>query len=150
MPPITSTVDDVVVLARTIYGEARGEDRLGREMVASVVMNRVRMDLGHDGRPDWWGEGVGEVCMKPFQFSCWLPDDPNRAKMLAVTEADPVFRECLEIARTAISGDLPDRAGGATHYLNPRLTEKIYGMPKWAAGRAPVASHGRHDFYRVL
>lgn len=30
------------VLARTLYGEARGESVRGKEAVAAVVMNRVR------------------------------------------------------------------------------------------------------------
>ena len=37
----TTPVDPVDILARTIYGEARGESVRGKEAVASVVMNRV-------------------------------------------------------------------------------------------------------------
>lgn len=35
------TTSDVDVLARTIYGEARGESISGMEAVAFVVLNRV-------------------------------------------------------------------------------------------------------------
>lgn len=35
-------VDDVDILARTIYGEARSEGQEGMEAVACVVMNRYR------------------------------------------------------------------------------------------------------------
>lgn len=142
-------LSDVEVLARTIWGEARGEDRPGREMVASVIMNRVKADLGNDGKPDWWGETVFEVCTAPFQFSCWLPNDPNRKKLLAVTEDDPVFKDCLGIAQAAIEGRLPDRTGGATHYLNPLLCERVYGWPKWAVKAELTATNGRHNFYRA-
>ena len=34
--------DDVDILARTIYGEARGEGQEGMEAVACVVMNRYK------------------------------------------------------------------------------------------------------------
>lgn len=145
-------IDPVEVLARTLWGEARGEDRQGREMVANVVMNRVNLDLGHDGKPDWWGEGVVAVCLKPWQFSCWLPNDANRKKLMAVTEADSVFRECVEIARQAIAGNLPDRTGGATHYLNIPLVLKAGGkLPTWATdAKKHTADHGGHAFFRVI
>lgn len=144
--------DPVEILARTLWGEARGEDRQGREMVANVIMNRVNADLGNDGKPDWWGEGVVEVCLAPWQFSCWLPGDPNRAKLVAVTAEDRVFAQCLDIAAAALAGDLPDRTAGATHYLNPEVTKKQNrgGLPKWVRGRTPTAIHGRHHFFRLI
>lgn len=147
-----SSLDPVMVLARTLYGEARGEDRRGREMVANVVMNRVNIDLHRDGKPDWWGEGVVAVCLAPWQFSCWLPKDPNRAKLMAVTEADPIFRECVQIARQAIAGNLPDHTGGATHYLNIPLVMKTGGkLPTWATdAKKHTAAHGGHTFFRVI
>lgn len=147
-----SSLDPVMVLARTLWGEARGEDRRGREMVANVVMNRVNLDLGRDGKPDWWGEGVVAVCLMPWQFSCWLPNDANRKKLMAVTEADPVFRECVEFARQATAGNLPDRTGGATHYLNIPLVLKTGGkLPRWATDASKrTAAHGGHTFFRVI
>ena len=35
------TLPDAEILARTLYGEARGEDLAGIEAVASVILNRV-------------------------------------------------------------------------------------------------------------
>ncbi len=146
------SLDPVMVLARTLYGEARGEDRRGREMVANVIMNRVNIDLHGDGKPDWWGEGVVAVCLAPWQFSCWLPNDPNRAKLMAVTEANLIFRECVRIARLAVTGNLPDATNGATHYLNIPLVKKTTGtLPAWAADASKsTAAHGGHTFFRVI
>lgn len=146
------SLDPVMVLARTLYGEARGEDRRGREMVANVIMNRVNIDLHGDGKPDWWGEGVVAVCLAPWQFSCWLPKDPNRTKLMAITEANPIFRECVEIARLAVANALPDRTHGATHYLNIPLVKKTTGtLPAWAADASKrTAAHGGHTFFRVI
>jgi N-acetylmuramoyl-L-alanine amidase len=139
----TISTSDLDTLARTIWGEARGEGAAGMEAVASCVMNRVYMDLGHDGRPDWWGEGVAGVCRKPWQFSCWNATDPNRRKLEAVDETDPMFRKALEIAERAIGGRLIDRTGGATHYHTKSI------RPRWSEGRAPTASIGWHLFYRL-
>ena len=33
---------DVDILARTIYGEARGESEIGKRAVASVILNRYK------------------------------------------------------------------------------------------------------------
>lgn len=143
---------DVDVLARTLWGEARGEDRIGREMVANVVMNRVAIAQKHlerTGAPYWWGSTPAEVCLKPWQFSCWNENDPNRPQVEAATEADPVFAECLEIARAAVAGELPDRTNGATHYANMPLLVKLGAAPNWATWSRLVAHHGRHSFFRV-
>eukprot|EP00731_Ephydatia_muelleri_P014889 Em0008g609a len=96
---------DVDVLARTLWGEARGEGRTGMEAVASVIINRV--DWPHEGSL-WWGNTVEEVCKKPSQFAVWNAGDPNLAPMLAVTDADPQFRTALEIARQAVARRLHD------------------------------------------
>lgn len=147
--PDRPSLSDHQVFARTLWGEARGEDCFGRHMVANVIMNRVNADLGHDNKPDWWGEGVGDVCLKKYQFSCWLPGDPNRAKLLAVTAADPVFQECLEIAEAAMAWRLKDLTNGATHYANVVLLTRLGTLPAWAVAQNWRASHGHHDFFLV-
>ena len=127
------------ILARTLFGEARGEPVRGQEAVAAVVLNRVRRARHRGGW--WWGGTVAEVCLKPFQFSCWNATDPNRPKILAATAADPVFAACLRIARRALAGALADPTGGATHYHAAGRT------PLWAVGREPSAVIGGHIFY---
>ncbi|HTH15551.1 MAG TPA: cell wall hydrolase [Magnetospirillum sp.] len=122
------------ILARTLWGEARGEPVRGIEAVAAVVMNRVR----HGG---WWGDTVETVCKKPMQFSCWNPDDPNRAKLERVDDSDRVFRICVRTAWRAIAGALDDPTNGATHY-------HVRGLyPLWARGRTPTTEIGNHVFY---
>ena len=68
--------EDVDALARTVFGEARGECLSGQEAVASVILNRVAFSGRRGGY--WWGNTVYEVCHKPWQFSCWNQNDPNR------------------------------------------------------------------------
>lgn len=132
----------VDTLARTLWGEARGEPVRGIEAVAAVVVNRVALSRARGGF--WWGGDIVAVCRKPFQFSCWNDGDPNRPKLLAVTEADPVFSTCLRVARRAIAGTLPDSTGGATHYHHRRVD------PVWARGHAPSAEIGAHLFYNSV
>lgn len=126
-------------LARTLYGEARGEPVRGLEAVAAVVANRVRKARAAGGY--WWGSTVEGVCRRPMQFSCWNADDPNRPVIEAVAADDPVFACCLRIARRAVAGALADPTAGATHYHAKGI------RPGWAEGRVPSARIGNHVFY---
>jgi hypothetical protein len=84
------------------------------------------------------------VCTAPYQFSCWNSNDPNRAKLLTVTDRDPEFRIALALAKQAVAGTLPDLTNGADSYF--AIGSKI---PNWAAGHRPVYSDGWHTFYRL-
>lgn len=128
-----------VLLARTIYGEARGESVRGMEAVAAVIVNRVNRARERGGY--WWGNDLAQVCAKPWQFSCWNPDDPNRARIISVGMENRVFQCCLRIARRAVAGVLDDPTGGATHY------HTLAANPPWARGRVPSAEIGNHVFY---
>lgn len=129
-------MDPVATLARTLWGEARGQGLEGIAAVANVIQNRV-------DKPSWWGKGWVGVCTHPWQFSCWNEGDPNRARLLRVTEADPQYRDCLVIAKAAVAGDLRDRTKGSDHYCVTTL------HPKWARGKRPVVTIGDHKFFKL-
>lgn len=130
------TVSAVDILARTLWGEARGEGDTGMHAVANIVMNRVK-------HPKWWGHSVTSVCLMPYQFSCWNDNDPNLPKIRAVTSADKQFMIALRIASTAVAGKLPDITKGATSY-------KVTSLPwphEWGAWRQPLVVIGAQSFY---
>lgn len=129
------------IFAKTLYGEARGEKLPGIEAVASVIMNRVR----HAQRVGkyWWGTTIREVCLKPYQFSCWDAGDPNRPVLQRDLSGDIVFGICRRIAERAIKGLLPDATNGATHYH----THAVH--PSWAHKIVPCADIGNHVFYAL-
>ena len=133
---------EVDVLARTLWGEARGEPVQGIEAVAAVILNRVRIAQARGGY--WWGSDIIGVCQKPYQFSCWNKSDPSYPKLIAVTEKNIHFATCLRIARRAAAGVLPDPTNGATHY------HADYVSPYWARGETPCAVIGRHLFYQLI
>lgn len=132
---------DIDILARTIWGEARGESVRGMEAVAAVILNRARISDAKGGF--WWGRGIAEICQKPFQFSCWNPNDPNRNKLLSVGADDRHFAIALRIATRAVRGALGDPTGGAEHYHARAI------LPDWARGRERSAAIGGHIFYRL-
>ncbi|MEM6902049.1 MAG: cell wall hydrolase [Pseudomonadota bacterium] len=136
------------VLARTIWGEARGEGTAGMNAVAAVVINRVQVAEAAGGRY-WWGADVVSVCKRPWQFSCWNEGDPNRTQIASVDATDPYFATALRIARRAIHRLIPDPTigdgeKGATHYHHRGI------MPSWAIGQRAQASIGQHLFYRLV
>ena len=129
-------------LARTLYGEARGEKVRGLEAVACVIINRVEKAIKKDGY--WWGNDVETVCLRPWQFSCWNANDPNRDKILVLDSTNKMFATCLRVARRAIFGGVKDPTDGATHYHREGL------LPAWARTQVPCAEIGNHVFYKDI
>ena len=131
MSTLSITEHDRLTWARTVWGEARGESPSGQVAVAYVPWNRAHIS----------GQTIGEECLKPFQFSCWNANDPNRVKMLALTLDDlPYF---IALIGLIMDGE-PDPSHGATFYHVVGLT------PPWSHGRTPCASIGHHVFYRDI
>ncbi|MEN5032530.1 cell wall hydrolase [Pseudomonas sp. Ps21-P2] len=138
---MTVTDKDRDVLARTVYGEARGEGLAGMVAVAWTIRNRV-----NDGQEkSWWGEGYAGVCQKPYQFSCWNRGDPNYpflsgARQIPFSE----LAQCQIAADQVIDGKVPDPTGGATHYYATTLSK----APEWAARAKRTLKLGDHVFFK--
>ncbi|QQG36009.1 MAG: cell wall hydrolase [Micavibrio aeruginosavorus] len=133
---------EIDTLARTMWGEARGEGSIGMQTVACVVMNRLA--ISQQKGKFWWGHSVIDICQKPYQFSCWNRDDPNYRKVLHVDRRDRFFACALALARQGIAGRLADPTGGATHY------HAAGAFPYWSRAQEPTAVIGKHIFYRIL
>jgi spore germination cell wall hydrolase CwlJ-like protein len=121
-------------LARTIYGEARGEPRSGKEAVANVIRNRAMNS----------NQSIHDVCLEKYQFSCWNLDDPNRKIITQANINDSVFQECLDIAKKCVEGKLMDNTFGSTHYHR-----KDY-FPEWSKNYKPVVKIGDHVFFNDI
>lgn len=126
----------VDIVARTIWGEARGEGATGMQAVANVIINRAN-------NPGWWGRNIIDVCLAPKQFSAWNRSDPNYAKVQAVTASTPSFKTALSIAAQAVAGTLPDITGGATSYHTTAIN------PYWADDDKLLTVIGAHKFYAI-
>ena len=138
---MTATENDRNILARTLWGEARGESLAGQIAVAWTIRNRV-----FDGKAkSWWGEGYAGVCLKPWQFSCWNKNDPNYAYL---SGAKPIpaaqYAQALKAADQVMAGSVPDPTGGATHYYATTMPKP----PTWAKGAENTLMLGRHKFFK--
>lgn len=151
---VRAALDDYHALALTMYGEARGEAVEGQLFVGCVIRNRVKS-------PRRFGDTYTKVCTARAQFSCWWPFGGREnyalvmARARAIVDADhaerlppdPILRQCLYLASGILSGELTDRAQGATHYLTRALWTST--PPAWAAGRSPLVQVGRHVGFAV-
>ncbi|MGA7673526.1 MAG: cell wall hydrolase [Rhizomicrobium sp.] len=148
------TGEDIDVLARTVFGEARGESFEGQCAVAQVIVNRAEIAQayvalhGH-AHPRFGNGTIRSACQSAFkgihQFSCWNDGDPTKARMLAATDADPTFVTAKTVARLVTNGNETNRVDGCTHYFNPAVAS-----PPWAAGKKPFATIGHHQFFNTV
>jgi len=128
------TATDVDVMARTIYGEARGEQFLGQIAVGWVIRNRT--ELG-----GWWGKTIVGVCKMPSQFSCWYDDQKERIE--AVTLDDGRFRTAYAAAVMVMTDIAADPTHHSTHYYAHRTIPR----PRWAENMTHTVTIGGHQFY---
>jgi spore germination cell wall hydrolase CwlJ-like protein len=138
---MTVSERDRDILARTLWGEARGESLAGQIAVVWTIRNRV--DDGKDR--SWWGEGYAGVCQKPYQFSCWNKTDPNYQFLIGLKQIS--IRELAQAriaADQVIDGKVPDPTDGATHYYAIAMKTP----PAWAAKAKQTLKLGGHVFFK--
>ncbi len=121
--PANFTQEEIELLARAVYSEARGESYTGQVAVAAVILNR----LAHPDFPNT----IKEVIFQPWAFTAvhdgqfWLT--PNAQAYKAV--------------RDAINGW--DPTGNAIYYWNP-----VTATSKWIWSRQIHTQIGKHVFAR--
>lgn len=115
------STNDMDLLARAVYSEARGEPYEGQVAIAAVILNRI----AHESFPNT----VSGVIFEPRAFTAvadgqfWL--EPNELAAKAV--------------RDAINGW--DPSGGAIYYFNPNTATS-----GWIWTRPQIKQIGKHVF----
>lgn len=120
---VATDAEDVELLARAIYAEARGEPFLGQVAVGAVIINRVK----HKGFPSTV-RGViyqpGALCtVKDGQINLKPGETARRAALLALSGVDPT--------------------DGSLYFYNP-----VYATAKWTKKKPVTAEIGNHVFVR--
>lgn len=119
----TNTSSDIYLLARCVYGEARGEVYLGKVAVAAVILNRV-----DDAN---FPNSVSGVIYQPGAFDAVSDGQIN----LSPDE------ECIRAARDAFGGW--DPTNGCLYYYNPKTATN-----KWMLSKEVTLTVGNHSFCR--
>lgn len=112
---------DLNLLARVVYGEARGEPYTGRVAVAAVVLNRVRSSS--------FPNSVAGVVYQSGAFDCVSDGQINLTPNQSAYNA----------AKDALNGW--DPTYGCLFYYNPRTATS-----KWMLSRTVKLSIGNHAF----
>ncbi|MCL0095781.1 SpoIID/LytB domain-containing protein, partial [Dehalococcoidia bacterium] len=136
--------DDTVqmILARAIFGEARGEIDKGKIAVGWVIRNRAE-------NPRWWGSGYHGVILHPWQFSSFNEGDPNRPFVEDPLHTGSIvdkiaWQNSYEIAGKILENKVPDPTFRADHFYS------IFISPPWWADPAKFTVQiGNHRFYRL-
>lgn len=135
--PVNVLSNDLTVLAGTLYGEIRGGTQAQQENIAQVILNRQ-----HHHK---FGTTIKDICLAPYQFSCWNANDPNRKAIFAApTDAHDVWEKMIAVATTALKGHNPNRVKDAVNYYAKTLTS----VPFWARPPAMLTfDDGLHLFF---
>ena len=112
---------DLKLLARVVYGEARGEPYTGQVAVAAVVLNRVRSSS--------FPNSVAGVVYQSGAFDCVSDGQINLTPN----------RSAYNAAKDALNGW--DPTYGCLFYYNPRTATS-----KWMLSRTIKLSIGNHAF----
>ncbi len=118
---IQATAEEITLMAKAVYGEARGEDRAGQIAVAAVILNRVQS-------PEF-PNTIRDVIFEPWAFTCVSDGQFDLTPNAAAYEA----------VRTALEGI--DPTYGALYYWNPKTATS-----PWIWSRAVVTQIGQHLF----
>lgn len=118
---VSANADELTLLARAVYSEARGEPYVGQVAVAAVIMNRLRSaDFPNT---------IAGVIFQPWAFTAvhdgqfWLT--PNAASYQAALDALRGW----------------DPTNGALYYFNPQTATS-----SWIWSRQQTGKIGRHVF----
>lgn len=117
----SSNSQDLMLLARLINGEARGEPYEGQVAVGAVVINRTR-----DSR---FPSSVAGVIYQPGAFTATVDGQINAN----------IEQNSINAARDALNGW--DPSGGAIYYFNPAKSTS-----KWIWSRPLIKIIGEHRF----
>ena len=113
--------NDLYLLAKCVYAEARGEPYTGKVAVAAVVLNRVKSAA--------FPNTISGVIYQPGAFTAVCDAQINLTP----------DNECIAAARDAMNGW--DPTGGCLYYYNPAKTTS-----KWIYSRPVMLVIGNHRF----
>lgn len=140
-------LDPYQVMGLTIYGEARGENRAGKIAVATVIMERVE-------HRKWDGDNVVDVCLFPYQFSCFNVGDPNRKMLKRIGDdweysfgTNPDLRSCYYIGKGVAEGVIPRDMQIHNARCCQYLTKEAKDYAQWWKSMGLVKAVGAHEFY---
>ena len=138
---------DDELMGLTIGAESRGEPLDGKIAVGTVILCRVV-------HRKWDGQNVREVCLWPFQFSCYNFDDKQRPKMVKIAEdfdaaltCYKCLKDCHTVAHGLLKGIIRKDADIWKAKACQYLTTEAKARVDWWKKMKFVKQIGNHHFY---
>lgn len=131
---------DIFIVGVTCYCEASDQHVEGIRAVAHSIVNR------HQAGKWFSGTTLAACCVFPYAFSSWNTKDPNRLRAMGTSPQDQVMGLCLDEAKMAIAGEIPDPTDGATHYFDSSMAPPTWADP--STGSIKTCTIGRLNFYK--
>lgn len=125
------TLTQQEIVAITILAEARGEGKSGMYAVACVISQRAKERK----------KSAAQVCLQPFQFSCWNKNDPQRPHL------KKLLRHELAPYAMMLAKNIDNVDRKFVQYANHYHTKRV--KPYWSKGKRPVAAIGNHLFFKL-
>lgn len=122
---------DIITLAKTLWGEARGEGQQGMAAVAWVVRNRAAV-AAKIHYPQFGDGTIKGTCLVPWQFSSWNPGN-YRQSVEAVTLDVQSYQVCMMVALRVLFDEIPDPTENAKFYWADTIP-----TPRWAIGKKSI------------
>jgi hypothetical protein len=135
----------------TVWGEARNQSILGKQLVAQVIDNRATK---HRLTPK-------QVCYQPNQFSCLISTDPNYPKMREIAgdwekalQSNSSLQECAHTVRGL--DDFTTRQVVMVKLMRATFYRVVGTANEWfdnaiKAGKLKkVCVEGSHEFFREV
>ena len=123
--------DNLLYLAKTIYGEARGESIETMFAIGWVIRNRVQAKR--------YGSTYKDVVLQLKQFSCWNKDDHNY-KVIREVVKGRIWEVCIGVAIVVMqSVEKHNPVIDVRHYYDKSLDSN---PPFWAEDGEFVSVYG--------
>lgn len=140
--PNAPLVPPAVWAVLTIDQEARGETFDGKLAVAEVIRDRARRGYQSDGT-------IPGTVLKPYQFSGWNTEDPNRLKSAKRAAAGALeggqLAEAVAAWNKAVTEDTKTAQGALLYHANPM--PRGMKKPGWVGRVKFLVQIGAHAFY---
>lgn len=130
--------NELNLLTRVVYGEARGETAEDQANIVHSIINRSA------DKKRRYGGTIRDILLKPKAYSCLNPDDPNYPILLSLSKDSPEYKKIHSIVRETYSSRMnggPDPTQGATHYHTKDVD------PKWNTAAKKMIKLGNHKFW---
>jgi len=122
---------------RTIIGEAKNQNDVGKRAVAGVIRNRA----------NGAGQSYKDIVLAKSQFEPWS-HTKTRNYITGIGKDSPLYQQIAQTVLPVLRGEAPDPTNGATHFYAPKA-QKALGRPTPDFDNGKGIDIGDHRFFHL-